>query len=54
MVLYPNAQRRAQEEIDALLDGARLPTLADEKLLPYVGALVKEVLRWHPVVPLGL
>jgi cytochrome P450 len=30
-----------------------LPTLEDRPNLPYVDALVKEVLRWQPVVPLG-
>ena len=31
----------------------RLPTFSDRKFLPYVDALVKEVFRWHIVVPLG-
>ncbi|KAI0028104.1 cytochrome P450 [Vararia minispora EC-137] len=54
MVLYPDAQRKAQEEIDRVLAGSRLPTFDDAKSLPYVNALVKEVLRWHPVAPLGV
>lgn len=29
----------------------RLPTLADEHDLPYISAIVKEVLRWRPVAP---
>ena len=53
MVLNQGAQRKAQEEIDKLLCGSRLPTMADEHSLPYVGALVKEVMRWHPATPLG-
>ena len=53
MVLNPETQRKAQEEIDTVLGGTRLPTFEDESLLPYVGAVVKEVLRWHPVAPLG-
>jgi cytochrome P450 len=53
MVLYPEAQRKAQAEIDSVLGGTRLPTFDDEKHLPYVSALAKEVQRWHPVVPLG-
>ncbi|KAI0310504.1 CyP450 monooxygenase [Amylostereum chailletii] len=55
MVLHPSAQKRAQAELDAVLGAAgRLPQFEDEDGLPYVGALVKEVLRWHPVLPLGI
>lgn len=54
MVLHPDAQHKAQAELDAVLSGIRLPTPDDEDSLPYVGAVVKEVLRWHPVVPLGM
>lgn len=51
MTLYPEAQRRAQEEIDSVVGQDRLPTAADRDNLPYVEAVVKEVLRWHPVAP---
>ncbi|EIM84295.1 CyP450 monooxygenase [Stereum hirsutum FP-91666 SS1] len=55
MTLYPQAQRRAQAEIDAVIgEGGRLPDFSDEASLPYVGAVVKEVLRWRPVGPLAL
>ncbi|KAA1478712.1 cytochrome P450 [Dentipellis sp. KUC8613] len=59
MVVYPDVQTRAQAELDALLgspDGSslRLPTLDDRARLPYVNALIKEVWRWNPSVPLGL
>ena len=53
MVLNPLVQARAQQEIDAVVGTDRLPTIADRKNLPYIGALVKEVLRWNPVTPLG-
>lgn len=53
MVLYPEAQYKAQAEIDRIIGGDRFPTLADQSNLPYVDALMKEVLRWKPVVPLG-
>ena len=53
MALYPEAQRTAHAEIDAVLGDSRLPDFSDEEKLPYVGAVLKEVLRWHPVVPLG-
>ena len=53
MALYPEVQRRAQEDIDRLAS-SRLPTLDDFNSLPYIRAIIKEVLRWGPVVPLGL
>lgn len=53
MTLFPEVQRKAQEEIDQVL-GGRLPTVADRGKLPYVDAIVKEVLRWHPVAPMGI
>lgn len=53
MVLYPDVQKQAQGEIDRVIGQDRLPTLADWDSLPYVGAIVKEVLRWHPVTPQG-
>lgn len=54
MTKLPEAQRKAQEEIDRVVGTARLPTFNDRANLPYVDALVKEVLRWHPVAPMGL
>ena len=53
MMLYPDVQKRAQAEIDAVVGTQRLPTLEDRPGLPYVNALVKEALRWNPVVPMG-
>ncbi|KZT69742.1 cytochrome P450 [Daedalea quercina L-15889] len=54
LVLYPDAQRKAQEEIDAVVGTERLPEFEDRALLPYVEALVKEVLRWNPPAPLAI
>lgn len=53
IVLFPEAQEKAQAEIDAIVGRDRLPTLADRPNLPYVEALVEEVMRWAPVVPMG-
>ena len=52
MTLYPEVQKRAQAEIDAIIGSDRLPTLDDWDDLPYVNALCNEVLRWHPIAPL--
>lgn len=54
MVLYPEVQVKAQEEIDLKVGSDRLPTFSDFERLPYIHAVVKESLRWHPAVPLGL
>ncbi|KAE8353225.1 cytochrome P450 [Aspergillus coremiiformis] len=53
MALYPEVQKKAQEEIDHVI-GNRLPTFADRDNLPYINAMVKELLRWHPVVPANM
>jgi cytochrome P450 len=52
MLLNQDAQRKAQAELDSVV-GDRLPEFADREQLPYVNAIYKEVLRWHPVAPLG-
>lgn len=54
MLLFPEAMRQAQEELDRVVGTSRLPTWSDEQDLPYVRALVKEVLRWRPVNKFGM
>ncbi|KAI9467402.1 cytochrome P450 [Lactarius psammicola] len=54
MTLYPEVQRRAQAEIDQVVGSSRLPDFSDQDALPYVQAVLKEVLRWHPVIPLSV
>lgn len=54
MTAFPDTQRMAQEEIDRVVGHDRLPTVSDRLNLPYTEAMVKEVLRWHPVAPMGL
>ncbi|KAI1322474.1 OrdA protein [Xylariaceae sp. FL0255] len=53
MVLNPEVQRRAQLEIDQVVGSSRLPGFDDRDKLPYVGALIKEILRWWPVLHTG-
>jgi len=53
MVLHPEVQAKAQKEVDDVL-GDRLPDFSDEPDLPYVAAIVKEVLRWKPATPTAL
>lgn len=54
MLRYPKVQKKAQEELDAVLGKNHLPDFADEEMLPYCGALIKELYRWRPVSPLGI
>ncbi|KAJ7639260.1 cytochrome P450 [Roridomyces roridus] len=54
MLLYPEAQRKAQAELDAVLGPCTVPRLADHSRLPYIEALMCEVLRKYPMIPLGL
>ncbi|KAI0070807.1 cytochrome P450 [Panus rudis PR-1116 ss-1] len=54
MTLYPDVQKKAQEEIDNVIGTGRLPEFSDIASLPYVGAIVDETLRWHPVLPISL
>ena len=53
MALNPDVQRKAQQEIDYLLEPGHLPTFEDAENFPYVTALMKEVLRWNPITPFG-
>ncbi|KZS94053.1 cytochrome P450 [Sistotremastrum niveocremeum HHB9708] len=53
MMLYPEVQKKAQEQLDKLLQHDRLPTFEDMENLPYITALMKETLRWRPIVPAG-
>ena len=51
--LHPEVVRLAQEELDRVIGGDRLPEFSDKPQLPYISAIVKEVLRWGIPVPLG-
>ena len=53
MALYPEVQKKAQAEIDAVVGSNRLPDFHDRPSLPYINAIIKESSRWNLVVPLG-
>jgi cytochrome P450 len=53
LVTHPETLQAAHSELDAVVGSARSPIFDDEKNLPYLSALVKEVLRWRPVAVLG-
>ena len=54
MALNPHVVRNAQEELDRVLGGRRLPDFSDQEQLPYISAIVKELLRWGCPVPIGV
>ena len=59
MCAFPDVQRKAQAEIDAVVGGrdgdasSRMPDWIDEAALPYIRACVDESLRWRTVTILG-
>ncbi|KAI0092639.1 cytochrome P450 [Irpex rosettiformis] len=54
ILLHPEVQVKAQCQIDEMVGRDRLPHFTDKDALPYVQCVVHEVMRWLPVVPLGI
>ncbi|KAG1887797.1 cytochrome P450 [Suillus subluteus] len=54
MVLYPDIQARARAEIDQVVRHDKMSCLDDRASLPYLDAILREVMRWYPVTPLGV
>ncbi|GAW07580.1 cytochrome p450 [Lentinula edodes] len=54
MLANPEALKRAQEEIDSVVQSGEFPRFSDQERLPYVTAIVKETMRWKNVTPLGI
>ncbi|KAL1748949.1 cytochrome P450 [Schizophyllum fasciatum] len=52
--LCPEAQKRAQAELDAVVGKDRCPSFEDQENLPYVSAFAQEVGRWRPVAAGGV
>ena len=53
MALYPEVQAKAQAEIDRVVGPDRLPQISDRDSLPYLTAIMQEVFRWQPIVPVS-
>ena len=53
MTLHPEVVLLAQRELDEVLGGERLAEFSDKPRLPYISAVIKEVLRWKSPNPLG-
>ncbi|KAH9849837.1 cytochrome P450 [Lenzites betulinus] len=54
MVRNPSVYQRAQEEIDAVVGRDRRPDFTDRGSLPYLDALLEEIYRWRPALPMGV
>ncbi|KAF7364910.1 O-methylsterigmatocystin oxidoreductase [Mycena venus] len=54
MAVNPSIQKKAQVEIDTVVGSYRLPEFKDRPSLPFVEALYREVMRWRPILPLGV
>ena len=54
MMLYPDVQRKVQEEIDDVVGRERLPSMHDRSKLPYTEAVVLELSRVATIIPLGV
>lgn len=53
MLMNPEIQTKAHEQLEKVLGPGDLPSFSDEPLLPYITAIAQEALRHNPVTPLG-
>lgn len=51
MLLHPEAQQKAQKEIDSVVGRNRLPQLSDKTKLPYLEAVLLELQRMYTITP---
>ncbi|KAH7047314.1 putative cytochrome P450 [Macrophomina phaseolina] len=54
MTMFPDVQKKAQQEVDRVVGPDRLPDDTDAANLPYVRQVIQETHRWLTAVPLGL
>ncbi|KAK7443991.1 cytochrome p450 [Stygiomarasmius scandens] len=50
----PHVQVKAQQELHQVLGHGRVPQFSDRLSLPYIEAIYREVMRWHPALPFGV
>jgi len=54
MANHPEVQIRMQAEIDNVVGRGRLPSLDDERLMPYSQAVILETMRRYTLAPLAV
>ena len=52
-MLHPEVQLKAQEQLDRVIGKDRLPEFDDIERCPLIRAIVMELFRWQPVLPLS-
>ena len=53
MLHDPQIMHKAQAELDSVIGRERSPTFEDRDNLPYIRAMIRELVRWRPIAPLG-
>lgn len=53
-VLHPDVMRTARKELDEVVGPSRIPSFEDRSRLPYIEAIMKELMRWRPVTAGGV
>ncbi|KAK5080715.1 hypothetical protein LTR05_008419 [Lithohypha guttulata] len=53
LAAFPEVQAKANRELTEIVGDVRSPTFEDEEQLPYIRAMVKEILRIRPVTNIG-
>ncbi|KAF8649224.1 hypothetical protein AX16_005932 [Volvariella volvacea WC 439] len=51
LMCHPEVFKKAQAEIDTVIQPGSLPDFKQKNSLPYLSAVIKEIWRWSPVVP---
>lgn len=54
MLHFPEACRKAQAEIDAVIGRDRLPSFEDKENLHFTRGFILETQRWRPLTPIGV
>ena len=53
MARNTHVMKKAQKQLDRVTGGERLLDHSDVAELPYITAIIKELFRWSPPVPMG-
>ncbi|KAF8994708.1 cytochrome P450 [Cyathus striatus] len=51
---HPDVVKKAQQELDSVILPGHFPDFCDADSLPYITAIVKEILRWHVISATGI